>query len=188
VGIGRLLGNSDPSKNMKADKNVETASMGTITKNYTCDKLNRLTRADYSDGTYEAYTYDAMGNRLTMTTQAGTTNYEYDSDNRLLKAGDTAFFYDKNGNMIKKVSSSKTETFQYDYNNMLIQYANGTDTVLYEYDGDRNRIAKVANGVRTNFINDINRSLVQVIMEADASWDLNKKYTYGLDLISQEEF
>ena len=166
---------------------VETTASGTTTKNYTYDKLNRLTRSDCSDGTFEAYTYDAMGNRLTMATQAGTINYEYDSDNRLLHAGDTYFFYDKNGNLIKKVSPQKTETYQYDYDNMLIQYSNGADLVQYQYDGNRNRIAKMANHTKTNYINDTNRPIVQVLMEADLNWSIKKRYVYGLDLISQEE-
>ena len=33
---------------------------------YTYDNLNRLTKADYGNGTTEEYTYDAAGNRLTF--------------------------------------------------------------------------------------------------------------------------
>lgn len=174
--------------NSNITQEVETTDTGTTTKNYTYDKLNRLTNATYSDGTYETYTYDAMGNRLTMTTAAGTTNYKYDSDNRLLQAGTTYYFYDKNGNTIKKVSSQETDTYQYDYNNMLTQYSNGTTTVQYQYDGDRNRIAKIVDGVMTNYINDTNRKVVQVLMEADSNMSVTKKYVYGNDLISQEAF
>ena len=166
---------------------TETTTSGIMTKNYTYDKLNRLKRADYSDGTYEVYTYDAMGNRLTMTTSTGTTNYAYDFDNRLLSAGDTHFLYDKSGNLTQKVSPQKTEAYQYDYNNLLIQYSNGTDVVQYKYDGNGNRISKIVNGDMTNYVNDVNRPIVQVIMEADGNWSATKKYVYGLDLISQEE-
>lgn len=35
---------------------------------YTYDDLNRLTSTDYGNGTSTSYTYDAAGNRLTMTT------------------------------------------------------------------------------------------------------------------------
>lgn len=166
---------------------IETTASGTITKTYTYDKLNRLTRSDSSDGTFEAFAYDAMGNRLTRTTETGSINYEYDSDNRLLQAGDTYFFYDKNGNLIKKVSPQKTEEYQYDYNNMLIRYSSGSDIVQYEYDGNGNRIAKIVNGLRVNYVNDVNRPIVQVLLEADFNWAVTKKYVYGLDLISQEE-
>ncbi|MBI3601499.1 MAG: RHS repeat protein [Candidatus Omnitrophica bacterium] len=174
--------------NSNITQEIETTPTATTIKNYIYDKLNRLTNVNYSDGTYETYTYDSMGNRLTMTTQTGTTTYEYDSDNRLIRAGSTYYFYDKNGNTIKKVSPLKTETYQYDYNNMLTQYSDGTNTVTYQYDGDRNRIAKVVNGTITNYINDINRPVVQVLMETNANLVMTKRYVYGNELISQEAF
>lgn len=173
--------------NNNITQEVETTVSGANTKDYVYDKLNRLTRADYSDGTFEAYTYDAMGNRLAKTTETGTTDYEYDFDNRLLRERDTHFFYDKNGNLTKKISLQKTEEYQYDYNNMLIHYSDGTENVQFKYDGNGNRISKIVNGTTVNYINDINRTVVQVIMEADANWSPTKKYIYGYDLISQEE-
>lgn len=39
---------------------------------YTYDNLNRLTKADYGNGTTEEYTYDAAGNRLTFVVKAPT--------------------------------------------------------------------------------------------------------------------
>ncbi|MFH1440418.1 MAG: hypothetical protein ABIH18_00015 [Candidatus Omnitrophota bacterium] len=157
------------------------------TTNYTYDKLNRLTRADYSDGTFEAYTYDASGNRLTKTTQDGDIDYEYDSDNRLIKDTNTIYFYDKSGNLIKKVTSDKTFTYEYDYNNKLIRYNDGMNLVEFGYDGNGNRVRKKVNGKITRYVNDINRQIVQVLLETDENWYVNKKYIYGLDLISQEE-
>lgn len=165
----------------------EITPEATKTTSYTYDKLNRLTKADYSDGTFEAYTYDASGNRLTKITQAGTINYEYDSDNRLIKDTNTAYFYDKSGNLIKKVISDKTFIYEYDYNNKLIRYNDGINSVEFEYDGNGNRVSKKANGKTTKYVNDINRQIVQVLLETDASWRVDKKYVYGLDLISQEE-
>ena len=173
--------------NNNVTQEIEATDSGIMTKNYTYDKLNRLKRTDYSDGTFVEYTYDDMGNRLTKTTEAETINYEYDFDNRLLSAEDTYFFYDKSGNLVKKISPQKTEEYQYDYNNFLIQYSDGTDIVQFKYDGDGNRIAKVVNGNTVNYVNDINRPIVQVIMEADSNWSATKKYVYGVDLISQEE-
>ena len=176
----------DANNNITSE--VEVTASATESKTFSYDKLNRLTRVDYSDGTYEAYTYDAMGNRLTMTTAAGLTNYEYDSSNRLIRAGDAAFFYDKNGNCVKKVSAQKTEIFTYDFNNMLVSYSNGTEVVQYQYDGDRNRIARIVNGVTTRYVNDINRDVVQVLVETNVDNAVTRKYIYGKDLISQETF
>ena len=43
---------------------VSSAIAGTVSYQY--DQLGRLTRADYSDGSVIEYTYDAVGNRLSM--------------------------------------------------------------------------------------------------------------------------
>lgn len=42
-----------------------------ITIDYTHDPLNRLTAADYSDGTYFHYQYGAVGNRLQLDSSQG---------------------------------------------------------------------------------------------------------------------
>jgi len=51
---------------------------------YTYDALYRLTGAYYSTGEVFEYTYDAVGNRVAMTTTTGVTTYTYDAANRLL--------------------------------------------------------------------------------------------------------
>ena len=50
---------------------------------YAYDPLGRLISANYGDGNYFVYTYDAVGNQLSETTQFGTTTYTYDAANRL---------------------------------------------------------------------------------------------------------
>ncbi|MBT2747150.1 MULTISPECIES: RHS repeat-associated core domain-containing protein [unclassified Lysobacter] len=72
----------------------------TVTFDY--DGLNRLTalRDGPSQAPIEAYGYDATGNRLNMTTAAGTQNYTYPATSHLLtQIGSTsARAYDANGN------------------------------------------------------------------------------------------
>lgn len=168
---------------------VETTSQGVKTTAYLYDKLNRLKSVTYPDtrGTV-SYQYDGAGNRLKMITPQGTTNYKYDTDNRLIRAGKEIFFYNKAGNLIKKISSGKTAAYTYDFENRLIRYQDNTSTVEFKYDGDGRRISKTVNGITTNYINDILRNPVQVILETDASWHVRKIYRYGLDRLSQEEF
>ena len=43
---------------------------------WSCDALNRLTNAAYSDGSRESYSYDQSGNRLLRVTLAATTNLD----------------------------------------------------------------------------------------------------------------
>ena len=40
------------------------------------DALYRLTGAEYSTGEYYHYTYDPVGNRLSLTTTGGVVDYE----------------------------------------------------------------------------------------------------------------
>ena len=56
---------------------MELTEGETITITYTYDPLYRSVAADYSDGEYFHYTYDAVGNRLTQEMQSGTNTYQY---------------------------------------------------------------------------------------------------------------
>jgi hypothetical protein len=76
----------------------------TVTIDYVYDKLKRLTQANYSNGDYYHYTYDAVGNRLSQVAHiAGnttTTAYVYDHANRLLSVDGVLYSYDDNGNLL----------------------------------------------------------------------------------------
>jgi len=66
---------------------------------YTYDPLNRLTQASYNDGSYYAYTYDAVGNRLTETTEKTTNTYTYMANNWLSTVNNKHYSYDGDGNL-----------------------------------------------------------------------------------------
>lgn len=163
----------------------ETTPAGTQTTTYGYDALNRLDRVTYPDGRTVRYEYDQTGNRLKMIAPEETTTYTYDADNRLRQAGDEQFFYDRNGNLTSRATQTQTIQYSYDHENRLTRYNDGQTEVQFIYDGDGNRIAKIVDGVRTNYVNDVNGLLTQVLAEADAGWQTNKTYTLGLDRISQ---
>ena len=72
--------------------------------------------ADYSDGTYFYYTYDAVGNRLEQLTATGTNTYTYDAANRLIGMGGTiTYTWDANGNWL----GDGTNTATYNHANRL---------------------------------------------------------------------
>ncbi len=166
---------------------VETTPAGTKTTDYTYDALYRLSSVTYANGRTVSYQYDAAGNRLKMIAPEGTTDYSYDADNRLLQAGPDKFYYDRNGNLTARTTPTQTIHYSYDFENRLVSYQAISTTVQFIYDGDGNRIAKIVDGVRTNYVNDINGLLTQVLGEADANWQAKKSYTLGLDRISQQE-
>ena len=68
--------------------------------------MGHLTEANYSDGTFFHYSYDAVGNRLRQSTQVGTVNYVYDDANRLASVCGVSYTWDNNGNLLSDGSSS----------------------------------------------------------------------------------
>lgn len=102
-----------------------------------------------------SYTYDPVGNRLSMTTNrdqatAVTTLYTYDAASHLLSAGDVTYTYDANGNRLTKLTpggQNDLESYQYDAENRLSLYTrtqNGQikQRVYNAYDGLGRRLNK----------------------------------------------
>ena len=69
-----------------------------------------------------------------------------------------------------------------DGENRLIEAAitnlNGTSVSQYIYDAFGNRVASIVDGTRTNYL--MAGSLLQVLLEYDASGEVSAKYTYGI--------
>ena len=122
---------------------------------YEYDKLYRLTKIVYPDGRTVTYTYDPVGNRLSMNDNGNVINYTYDAANRLLQAGNVTFAYDNNGNTISKTDTSGITNYQYDYENRLIgiTYPDGL-TNSFAYSPDGKRIKKVNSNGTTYYLLD----------------------------------
>jgi len=138
------------------------------------DPLYRLTKINYPDGREVKYKYDPIGNRLSMRTSPKIGNsklkqwltkpainlgilgnrirYIYDSEGRLIKAGDIEFKYDSNGNLIERNSSNGTTRYTYDVDNRLIkiEYPDGTYS-KYTYDTLGRRISKRSRDGRITY-------------------------------------
>jgi RHS repeat-associated protein len=149
----------------------------TTTINYSYDPLYRLTAADYDDGTFFHYTYDAVGNRLTQTTNSGTSTYTYDIANRLTSVDGATYIWDNNGNLLSDGSS----TYIYDSVNQLVSLDGPITESLYVYNGLGNRLQQTVNGVTTNYTLDIAGSLSQVLEDGMHT------YLYGNGRIAQKE-
>ena len=101
-----------------------------VTINYTYDALYRLTGADYSDGTFFHYTYDAVGNRLTQQTVNFSHTYNYDAANRLAGVDGVASTWDANGNLL----SDGVNTYAYDSANRLTAVSGNSNSRLQDLD------------------------------------------------------
>jgi len=129
--------------------------------------------------------YDSLGNRLTKETASSTIKYDYDENNRLVRANDTQFFYDERGNLVKKISPGKTAHYVYDLHDNLIAYSDRKNEVKYTYDGEGRRISKTVNGKKTSYINDVRSPITQVLAEVTEEKKIKNFYTYGLSRLNQ---
>src|SRR5262249_15667770 len=142
------------------------------------------------------YTFDPVGNRLTMddSTQ-GTTIYTYDANDRLLTAtlGSqvTRYTYDNNGNTLSQITSATDQVlYQWDAQNQLIDAkvmdSSGTHEEVDRYDAGGIRVASVVDGSETRDLIDANLPYAQVLEEYTPGGVIQVSYVYGNNLISQD--
>ncbi len=147
----------------------------TTTVTYAYDPLGRLTAADYSDGKYFHYSYDARGNRLAQTTPGGAANYVYDDANRLQSVNGILYTWDANGNLLWDGVYSYT----YSSANRLVAVSNQQSAFGFEYNGQGDRVAQTVNNVTTHYTLDLNSGLTQVLADGEHT------YLYGAGRIAQ---
>jgi YD repeat-containing protein len=163
-------------KPLFAPKQSTSATAGSVTIQYQYDPLDRLTQANYDDGSYFHYGYDAVGNRLSQTTQNGTTGYTYDNANRLTSVGGQTYTWDNNGNLL----SDGTSIYSYNHANRLVGLTQGTNSYSYHYNGQGDRVSQTANSVTTHYtLDNLNAGLTGVLQEG------TNTYLYGTGRIAQ---
>ncbi len=131
----------------------QTDASGTTT--FTYNALYRLTNADYpGTANDQSFTYDKVGNRKTMTKNAVTVAYVYDTGNRLKELHQNttggallnSYVYDDDGNMWQKKNSSGAiiQAISYDAKGRAVTiYTSGFGTATQlTYDPYDYRIAK----------------------------------------------
>ena len=122
--------------------------------------------------------YDAVGNRLTMTSTLGgvpSGSFSYDANDRL--SVDT---YNNNGN----TTASGGITNNYDFEDRMTQHG----SVTLVYDGDGNRVSETAGGVTTKYlVDDLNPTGVPQVLDEIVGGSVNRTYAYGLQRISENQ-
>ncbi len=154
--------------------------------NYTYDSLYQLTNEAITGDPIPAnngaigYTYDPVGNRLSRASTLAAVppaTYAYDANDRL-----TSDTYDANGN----TTASGGNTYTYDFENHLTRLNGGAVTIVY--DGDGNRASKTVGGVTTRYlVDDRNPTGYAQVLEEIVGGAVQRTYTYGHDLISQNQ-
>jgi len=86
------------------------------------DDIYQLLLANYPEATFEEFSYDEAGNRLTWKEKDGTLkNYIYDLSDRLIQEGSTQYSYDSNGNMLSEDDGVNQKGYVYDFENRLVR-------------------------------------------------------------------
>ena len=155
----------------------------TVSRTY--DALGRLLSITATDINIH-FTYDAVGNRLSMKDGTGTTTYTYDANNRLTEVngpnGKVSYSYDKAGNRKSlQQPGSETVSYQYDNLNRIEQLKLGTSAIVsYGYDnGGRLESQSYGNGVTTTSSYDLAGRLIRQVT-GTANWEL-QRIEYTLD-------
>jgi RHS repeat-associated protein len=144
---------------------------------YDYDELYRLKTADNPTISDEAFTYDAVGNRVTSAGVTGSWNYN--ANNELSEYDGVSFEYDANGNTTRKTGDGTVTVFAYDVDNRMVRVEDGSGSVIatYYYDPFGRRLWKEVGGTRTNFVH-ADEGLVG---EYDAAGAEIKTYGYRPD-------
>jgi RHS repeat-associated protein len=154
-----------------------------VRSTYGYDSTGRLL-AVHNDGSFGGghydYTFDANGNRTSVTSGAGTENYTYDALNRLVAVtypnGDTTTYsYDVAGNQLTKKANGATTNYTYDSSGRLAS-AGGT---TFTYDAAGNLMASGSNSYTWDWADRLTAATVN---------GTNSSYTYdgqGLRVAAQ---
>jgi RHS repeat-associated protein len=144
---------------------------------YSYDPLYRLTRATYSGSLAAsyAYSYDAVGNRLTQDANGTRTTYSYDNANRLTSVNGQAYTWDNNGNLV----SDGLLTYSYDQANRLKQVTQGANTYTFAYNGVGDRLSQTVGITTTRYLLDPGAGLTQVLADG------TNTYLYGNGRLAQ---
>ena len=162
---------------------------------------------------YDEYTYDNVGNRISKTAVEGdvsvVTSYTYNEENRLTQSvtGDvtTYYGYDNNGNQIsewirianvpvssdsnirlefQKIDNDDLLTFyEYDIFNRLSKIKQGKDVIETVYTADGKKLSRTTNGNITYYIYDGN----VVIEELNEDNEETARNVYGRNRITRED-
>ncbi|MFH0726519.1 MAG: RHS repeat-associated core domain-containing protein [Pseudomonadota bacterium] len=177
----------DPAENLLASYAYTYDRMDNITAKstehgdytYGYDDLYRITDVDNVMLVDEAFTYDAIGNRLTSAVPP--TDWTYNENNELTGYDAVTFEYDLNGNMVEKNAGGVVMRYFYNIENRLERVEDGLGSVIaeYYYDPFGRRLWKDVSGVRTYY----HYSYEGLVGEYNASGTVIKTYGYYPDSI-----
>ncbi len=155
-----------------------TSSNGTrVVRSYTSDSQTRRIEYKKEEGLtldYREYSYDVMGNILTMDSSRGISTFAYSPNYQVTSAdypfadglSNELFTYDGNGN---RLSSSYVSDWEYDSADQLLSFGN----IFFEHDGRGNTISATEDNSTTQYTYDDWNNLIAI-----TSQGVSTQYVY----------
>jgi len=129
-----------------------------------------------------AYSYDAMGNRVSAIQNGVTTMYTTNNLNEYTSVGGVNDTYDADGNL----TSDGTNTYAYNSLNQLISVIGPSGTTTYTYNALGQRVASTTGGQMTQYLIDP-AGLGNMVGEYDSGNVLESRNVYGLALVASAQ-
>ena len=148
---------------------------------YTYDETYQVTGADYGakingknvrePESKVRFTYDAVGNRITVNQDGRVAHYTTNALNEYVQAGDFVPAHDRNGNL----AAMGQWLYRYDALNRLVGASNGQMTAKFYYDAQNRCVARSYNGTVTlNYYGNWN-----LLEECDQAGKQVARYVHG---------
>jgi RHS repeat-associated protein len=155
------------------------------------DSAGRVRTIDYPHDADASFTYTASGQRTSASDGQGTTSWDHDARDRIVRKTDAAgrtieYSYDAAGNLVSRVTANQSLVYTYDALNRMTSVTatvgnEAPRTTTYEYDRVGNRTAMVgADGVRTEYGYDT-RNRLRTLAKRTAAGALLFAATYTVD-------
>ncbi len=162
--------------NLAGIRTSMTTLEGTHAYNY--DDIYQLTDVQYPGGGITNFTFDEVGNRISVVDDGELTQYRSNTLDQYTEVGPESLKYDKNGNLVQIKSTNNTIKYTWNTADQLVKIKQNGINIDYEYDHEKRMISKTINGQTTRYIWDG----VSLVAEMDASGQLLKRYVYGSNI------
>ncbi|WP_205623728.1 RHS repeat-associated core domain-containing protein [Desulfogranum japonicum] len=149
--------------------------------------------ADGSVISSHTFTRDNNGNPIEVDTElpllpqlmSRTSQFTYDTANRILTKDQTEYTHDTPGRLIAETCNGQDTTYTYNHLDLITSITNQYGTESMTYNGNGERISRTAHGNTMRYVLDPNRGLTKVLAEADDSNVIQYYYIYGHGLLTQ---
>jgi RHS repeat-associated protein len=169
----------------RLSERTETVGGSTTDLVYGYDLAGRLTTVTRNGSLHASYTYDPNGNRVSVTTGAGTITATYDAQDRIVTFGGRTYTHSGHGDVQSWTDSVGTTTLTYDVQgNLLAVNLPSGSTVEYVVDARNRRIGRKVNGAVTHRW--LYQGQLRPVAELDSTGAILSRFVYGVRAVAPE--